>query len=100
MNLRQRRKNFRRMLRPALALASALALCYCFGSCFAAGAEETDGARPEKQASAEAASAQEAGQENEALPARFCLADQGRKPQVRSQGNTGTCWAICAGSAM
>ena len=100
MNPRQRGKNFRRMLRPALALASALALCYCFGSCFAAGAEETDGARPEKQASAEAASAQEAERESEALPARFCLADQGRKPQVRSQGNTGTCWAICAVSAM
>ena len=36
----------------------------------------------------------------EPLPARYSLAEEGKKPKVRSQGNTGTCWAISAVSAM
>ena len=36
----------------------------------------------------------------QALPARYSLIDEGRKPLVRSQGNTGTCWAISAVSAI
>ena len=34
------------------------------------------------------------------LPARYSLIDLGKKPKVRSQGNTGTCWAISAVSAI
>ena len=34
------------------------------------------------------------------LPAVYSLVDQGKKPMVRSQGNTGTCWAISAVSAI
>ena len=34
------------------------------------------------------------------LPARYSLIDEGKKPKVRSQGDTGTCWAISAVSAI
>ncbi len=34
------------------------------------------------------------------LPSRYNLAEEGKKPTVRSQGNTGTCWAIAACSAI
>ena len=34
------------------------------------------------------------------LPAYYNLAEQGKKPMVRSQGNTGTCWAISSVSAI
>ncbi len=36
----------------------------------------------------------------DSLPARFSLVDEGRKPRVWSQGNTGTCWAISSVSAI
>lgn len=42
----------------------------------------------------------ESGDETVALPARYSLIDLGRKPKVRSQGDTGTCWAISAVSAI
>ncbi len=35
-----------------------------------------------------------------AVPRRYSLIDQGRKPTVRSQGELGTCWAISACSAI
>lgn len=34
------------------------------------------------------------------VPEYYNLADQGKKPQVRSQGDTGTCWAISSISAI
>lgn len=37
---------------------------------------------------------------SDVLPVRFSLAEEGKKPKVRSQGDTGTCWAISAVSAI
>lgn len=34
------------------------------------------------------------------MPSRYSLAEEGRKPTVRSQGDLGTCWALSAVSAL
>lgn len=34
------------------------------------------------------------------LPLQYCSAEDGRKPEVKSQGGYGTCWALAATSAM
>lgn len=36
----------------------------------------------------------------QALPLQYCSAEDGRKPEVKSQGGYGTCWALAATSAM
>ncbi len=40
------------------------------------------------------------GEIYEEIPAYYNLAEMGKKPTVRSQGNTGTCWAISSVSAL
>lgn len=75
---------------PALALTAGLALC-------CASHIETEGAA-QKQ---EAPSVDEIKLEMPAkLPTYYNLAKLGKKPKVRSQGNTGTCWAFSAVSAI
>ncbi len=39
-------------------------------------------------------------EQTRSIPSYYNLAEQGKKPTVRSQGNTGTCWAISSVSAL
>ena len=34
------------------------------------------------------------------LPSKYCSAEDGRRPVVKSQGGYGTCWALAATSAL
>lgn len=36
----------------------------------------------------------------QALPLQYCSAEDGQKPEVKNQGDYGTCWALAATSAM
>ena len=66
-------------------------------------AQETAGSAAWAEAPGTAAGQAEAGAQESVrkpLPAYYNLAEQGKKPKVRSQGNTGTCWAISAVSAI
>ena len=89
-NMSKREKRSRSVLMPALALTAGLALC-CASRIEAEGAAQ-------KQ---EAPSVDEIKLEVPAkIPTYYNLAKQGKKPKVRSQGNTGTCWAFSAVSAI
>ena len=92
---------------PALAFVSALLLCLSAGMATAAQSDMT----PSKEsgltapAASDAAASALSGETTQipvpvSIPAYYNLAEQGRKPKVRSQGNTGTCWAISAVSAI
>ena len=82
----------------ALALASALLLCLA-GGVKAAQAGQTEEGVPAGRTDPGTAPASDVPVPV-SLPAVYNLAEQGKKPTVRSQGNTGTCWAISSVSAI
>ena len=96
----KRKRNSRQVLMPALILTAGLALCCTFRieAEEAAAEKKQEAIAEEKQ---EATAADETKQHKPAkLPTYYNLAEQGKKPKVRSQGNTGTCWAFSAVSAI